>query len=102
MAKVIKITGIRDSNGCRLFLDGMPVKHIVRHSPTGIEWGYAGSGPADAARSILRAIYPPEYADRYYHDFKWEHVAHWPEHQDRIAVDVNFEAWERTLEGAGK
>lgn len=27
--------------------------HHVRHSPTGIEWGYGGSGPADLARSLL-------------------------------------------------
>ena len=27
--------------------------HVVKHSPAGMEWGYAGSGPADLARSIL-------------------------------------------------
>jgi hypothetical protein len=27
--------------------------HVVRHSPTGMEWGYLGSGPADLARSLL-------------------------------------------------
>lgn len=30
-----------------------PLRHYVRHSPTGMEWGYGGSGPADLARSIL-------------------------------------------------
>lgn len=30
-----------------------PLLHVVKHSPTGLEWGYAGSGPADLARSIL-------------------------------------------------
>jgi len=30
-----------------------PLEHLVRHSPTGFEWGYQGSGPADLARSIL-------------------------------------------------
>jgi hypothetical protein len=29
------------------------LRHVVRHSPTGLEWGYAGSGPADLARSLL-------------------------------------------------
>lgn len=29
------------------------LKHVCRHSPTGIEWGYAGSGPADFALSLL-------------------------------------------------
>lgn len=32
---------------------GTPLKHEMRHSPTGFEWGYGGSGPADTARSIL-------------------------------------------------
>jgi hypothetical protein len=27
--------------------------HVVKHSPTGMTWGYAGSGPADLARSML-------------------------------------------------
>jgi hypothetical protein len=27
--------------------------HMVRHSPTGLNWGYGGSGPADLARSLL-------------------------------------------------
>jgi hypothetical protein len=30
-----------------------PIEHVVWHSPTGYEWGYGGSGPADAALSIL-------------------------------------------------
>ena len=29
-----------------------PLEHRVLHSPTGFECGYAGSGPADLARSI--------------------------------------------------
>lgn len=27
--------------------------HLMRHSPDGFEFGYAGSGPADLARSIV-------------------------------------------------
>ena len=30
-----------------------PLPHILRHSPTGFEFGYGGSGPADLAFSIL-------------------------------------------------
>jgi hypothetical protein len=29
------------------------LRHVVRHSPTGLSWGYGGSGPADLARSLL-------------------------------------------------
>lgn len=39
-------------------LDGTPlgvVRHRIKHSPTGISWGYLGSGAADCARSLLAA-----------------------------------------------
>lgn len=29
------------------------LQHHPKHSPTGFSWGYAGSGPADLARSML-------------------------------------------------
>lgn len=29
------------------------LRHVVRHSPSGLSWGYGGSGPADLARSLL-------------------------------------------------
>lgn len=33
------------------------VPHLVtHHSPTGFEWGYEGSGPADLALNILEAV----------------------------------------------
>lgn len=34
------------------------VPHRVRHSPTGMNWGYSGSGPADTARSLLLYALP--------------------------------------------
>ncbi len=40
----------------------VPLQHVIRHSPTGLEWGYGGSGPADLALSIL-ADYFGEAAD---------------------------------------
>lgn len=30
-----------------------PLPHIVKHSPTGFSWGYAGSGPSELARCLL-------------------------------------------------
>jgi len=36
------------------------LKHIVRHSPDGFQWGYGGSGPADLALSILT-----DYCERF-------------------------------------
>jgi len=39
--------------GVTITVNGQPLRHVVRHSPTGMEWGYSGSGPADLALSIL-------------------------------------------------
>jgi hypothetical protein len=35
------------------------VPHVVYHSPTGYNYGYAGAGPADLALSTLCALIPP-------------------------------------------
>ncbi len=51
------------------------VQHVVRRSPTGIEWGYGGSGPADLARSILLRFCDEATADALYVRFKDEVVA---------------------------
>lgn len=55
------------------------VPHAARHSPTGIEWGYAGSGPADLARSVLLALVDERTANALYHRFKHEVIAAVPE-----------------------
>ena len=50
--------------------------HLVHHSPTGFEFGYGGSGPADLARSIvgdLRGTRTPD--GREYMAVKWNIVA---------------------------
>jgi hypothetical protein len=51
--------------------------HHVYHSPTGFNWGYGGSGPADLARSILWDLLEEEPDPGLYHDFKFEFVARW-------------------------
>lgn len=33
-----------------------PLPQVIHHSPTGFEWGYGGSGPADLALSILALV----------------------------------------------
>ena len=69
-------------------LNGKPIGslcHYVKHSPTGFECGYGGSGPADLARCLLidhkglqslaerESVIPG--VDRHYQDFKAEVVA---------------------------
>ena len=55
------------------------VPHVARHSPTGIEWGYGGSGPADLALSVLLALTDQQAAEALYQRFKHEVVAAVPE-----------------------
>ena len=70
------------------------VPHVPRHSPTGIEWGYVGSGPADLARSVLLALTDEGTADALYQRFKSEVVASVPESGGVLrAADVR--AWAR-------
>jgi hypothetical protein len=49
---------------------------IMRHSPDGFEWGYAGSGPSQLALAILMdALGDQEQALALYHQFKFAFVA---------------------------
>ncbi|MBW2560778.1 MAG: hypothetical protein JRE40_07985 [Deltaproteobacteria bacterium] len=57
------------------YVDGRPLKHVVRHSPDGFQWGYGGSGPSDLALSILTDCLGKELAEKYYQKFKWDFVA---------------------------
>jgi len=55
-----------------------PLRHLVHHSPTGMEWGYGGSGPADLARSIIADALGTDNPDpAIYQEFKREFVASW-------------------------
>jgi hypothetical protein len=58
----------------------LPLRSDLRnHSPTGFEWGYGGSGPAQLALALLADALPDENAAlRLYQSFKWETVAFLP------------------------
>lgn len=43
------IVTVEEDHGTRSY----NLAHHVKHSPTGFEWGYPGSGPAELARCIL-------------------------------------------------
>ena len=46
------------------------------HAPSGMEWGYGGSGPSQLALAILaHATGDEPYALANYQDFKWEIIA---------------------------
>jgi hypothetical protein len=92
--------GFRDADGNATVVvqddDGprRPLKHFVRHSPSGFEWGYGGSGPADLARSILAHhlgghVAPPV---RVYQLFKFTIVAAFPK-QEWTLTSNDITSW---------
>ena len=88
----IVIEGVRTDKGCSLKVNGVPLKHQVKHSPTGMEWGYGGSGPADTARSILMAVVVGKEIDEWmYQTFKWDFVAKW--HGNSIKEFIDVDKW---------
>ena len=53
---------------------------VFNHSPTGFEWGYGGSGPAQLALAlVMDATGDKALALRHYQDFKFRFVAGWGE-----------------------
>lgn len=56
-----------------------PRLDLRNHSPTGFEWSYGGSGPAQLALALLvDALRDEEVALVLYQSFKWEVVASLP------------------------
>lgn len=70
-------------------LDPAPSLRVFNHSPTGFNWGYGGSGPAQLALAILlRAGLSHERAVRLHQHFKWDHIAKLPSTNFTIEIDV--------------
>jgi len=65
-----------------------PLKHRVYHSPTGFEFGYGGSGPADLARSILWDHLGKEPSPALYQEFKWSFVACWGDEWQISSLEI--------------
>ena len=75
----------------RLGEDGKPdpdqptyvLPHLVKHSPTGFEYGYMGSGPSDLARSIVGDWMGTDDPDpRFYMAVKKMLIAPLPQEED--------------------
>jgi hypothetical protein len=64
-----------DDNGA-IRTHSRSITHKVLHSPTGLSWGYGGSGCADLARSILFECGVPSWDNAItYQQFKWDIIA---------------------------
>lgn len=78
---------------------------LVHHSPTGLEWGYGGSGPADLALNVVQLVLEDQgwngplvelYGDRpafqmawgLHQDFKWAFISGLPREGGQIPMKV--------------
>jgi hypothetical protein len=103
--------GTRQPDGaCLVTVDGQPLASrldIINHSPTGFDWGYGGSGPAQLALAILAdafAIPDDQYflkradalAFELHHPFKLDVIAKLPRHHWTLTREFVL-TWFRTL-----
>lgn len=89
--------GRRDPDGAaivRVRRPGKPLRplrprlDLAKHSPTGFEWGYGGSGPAQLALAILADVLgDDEKAARYHQWFKFMVIAKLPHDRWLLTVD---------------
>ena len=74
-----------------------PLRHVKYHSPSGLSWGYQGSGPADLALSLLCDVLGERPSEKqiyhgdckaypHHQDFKREFVAGW-EFNEAFEID---------------
>jgi len=76
--------GRREWHVTEVTVDGRPLDprlDLWNHSPTGFEWGYGGSGPAQLALAIIADHLSDDHdALNLYQDFKRTVVASLPNH----------------------
>ena len=74
--------GRREGYAAIVTVDGRrlnPRRDLWNHSPSGFEWGYCGSGPAQLALAILADhCGNDEQALNFYQRFKWTVIAELP------------------------
>jgi hypothetical protein len=74
--------GVRRFYAVDVTVDGRPLNprlDLYNHSPTGFEWGYCGSGPAQLALAILADhLGDDRQALNVYQRFKWAVVVELP------------------------
>lgn len=95
---VVKVTRNGRTTSLRL------AKNVLNHSPTGFEWGYPGSGPAQLALAILVDLLGKGHRDRaikLHQGFKRIVVEKLPHKEWTLTSDQILEVVAR-LEGPGK
>jgi len=67
-------------------------QRIVFHSPTGFEWGYAGSGPADLALNILSCFIAQKEAFALHQNFKSDFLVGMPK-EGGVITNASVRDW---------
>lgn len=88
--------GIRSSEDCHVYVANetgakKPLHHLVVHSPTGFEWGYHGSGPADLALSILGDYFGEQPTKKELHQGHFELPR-------ELENEPDFRKWDKVIE----
>jgi hypothetical protein len=77
-------------------LDPRPSLKVRQHSPTGFEWGYAGSGPAQLTLALmLHATGDVDLSERCYQWVKWHTAATWSGDEWAVTAAALFDLVER-------
>ena len=81
----------------------LPMRLDIRnYSPTGLEWGYGGSGPAQLALAILADALGDREAQRRYQDFKWAVIAKLDQNGPWEISREPIQAWIEQQRGQGR
>lgn len=83
----------------KITVDGEPLDcryDLLSASPSGFEWGYGGSGPAQLAIAILADAYGASIASEHYQQFKQEIVAELPD-KEWTLTKQDLDSWRREV-----
>jgi hypothetical protein len=84
---------------CTVTVDGNPLNlryDLLSASPSGFQWGYGGSGPAQLSVAVLAHAFDDEFACEHYQRFKREVVANLPEESWTLRRS-ELKAWRREV-----
>lgn len=88
-----RVTVLNPKTGEERDLDLEKSLRVSNHSPTGFEWGYAGSGPAQLALAILLDYYRDAgLASRFHQPFKFEVIATLSQEEDWTITGAQIES----------
>ena len=77
----------------KVWLNGKPLSlneslKYCSKSPSGFNWGYGGSGPAQLAHEICRQLYGLEICKKVFQGFKYRHIEGIREDSFDIEIDL--------------